>query len=348
MSNKSKKIFITGGTGFVGSYLIAALINKGYKNITALKRQKSRTELIGNLEAQVNWIEGDILNVLDLEEQMRGSEWVFHCAAVVSHDPRDSEKMKHINAGGTANVVNACLESGVQKLIYTSSIAALNRVKNSKILDEESYWTPDSPVTSKYGLSKYLAEQEVWRGAAEGLSVAISNPSVIIGSGYWNSPTPRFFKMVQKGLHFYPEGSTGFVDIRDVVKGLILLAESEIQNERFIFSGENLTYLDFFSTIAEALQRKPPKIKIPQQLALVGAHGLYPIYRILGKNSPLPVDTARVTGFLNSYNSRKSRDILGLNYTPIAETIRQTADMMLLAKKRNWKPEMLPISFQNY
>ena len=127
------------------------------------------------------------------------------------------------------------LEFGVKKLIYVSSIAALGRTKERPRLDESSKWV-QSKGNSQYAVSKYLGEQEVWRGQTEGLSTAIVNPSVILGSGYWNLGSARFFKQVDEGLKFSPVGSSGFVDVRDVARFMVLLLESDISGQRYILN----------------------------------------------------------------------------------------------------------------
>ena len=125
---KNKKIFITGATGFVGSYLIRYLVQSGYTNIVAMKRSTSRMDLVTEVVDLVTWVEGDVLDVPFLEDIFSsGIDIVFHCAAVVSFDPRDREEMYAINVTGTANVVNIALDFGIEKLIHVSSIAAIGR-----------------------------------------------------------------------------------------------------------------------------------------------------------------------------------------------------------------------------
>jgi dihydroflavonol-4-reductase len=164
-------ILVTGASGLVGMHLVKSLLAKG-KNIVALYRQQIP---VFEGAQQVKWIQGDILDVVSLAQAMEGVQQVYHCAAIVSFAPKDREKMLQANREGTANVVNACIEHAIQKLVYVSSVAALGRIREDAPVDETANWTPESS-NSVYGQSKFLAEMEVWRGMAEGLNVAIVNP----------------------------------------------------------------------------------------------------------------------------------------------------------------------------
>ena len=202
-----KQILVTGGTGFLGSYLLRILLKKGYQKIRALKRDSSDLSLVHNVKDQIEWVEGDLLDPESLGDAMEGVRQVYHCGAMVSFDPKQSNQMMRVNVEGTENIVNIALEIGIEKMVHVSSIAALGRTKETPNVNEETYFKRDEN-NSNYSISKYLSEQEVWRGIAEGLPAAILNPSVIIGSGFWNKGTGRMFQKVWDGLKFYPVGST--------------------------------------------------------------------------------------------------------------------------------------------
>ena len=207
-----QKIFVTGGTGFVGAYLLRYLVAKGDQQITALKRPNSPMHLVKAINDQINWVEGDILDVPFLEEAMKGIDQVYHCAALISFAPQDEERMMKINGEGTANIVNIALYNGVKKLVYMSSIAAIGKEKDKKQVTEVTTWKEDKR-TSNYGKSKYAAEMEVWRGIAEGLNAAILNPSLIIGSGFWDRGTGEIFRLYANGFPFYSSGVGGLVAV---------------------------------------------------------------------------------------------------------------------------------------
>ena len=278
MDNQSKSILITGATGFVGSYLARFLVKNGYNNIVCLRRKTSRMDLVAEVVDKVTWVEGDVLDAPFLENILRGYkiQHIYHCAAVVSFDPRDREEMYKINVEGTENIVNVALEVGIEKLVYTSSIAAIGRVEREPWVRESNKWQR-SPLNSHYAISKYQAEQEVWRGIAEGLTAAMVNPTVILGSQYWEQGTGRLFDQVWQGLRFYTEGATGYVDVRDVVVFMVKLMESPIENQRFVLNGENMTYKTMFEKIADIFHKKRPSIAVTPFLRQ--ARRLQPICR---------------------------------------------------------------------
>jgi nucleoside-diphosphate-sugar epimerase len=232
------KVLLTGGTGFLGSHILRLLLQQGHE-VCALQRSSSRKDLVSNLSDRVHWLEGDVTDLTSLETAFEGIEKVIHCAAVVSFHPKDRRQMMQINVEGTANMVNYALDAGVQQFIHVSSIAAIGRSATRRHLSEVSKWETSS-YNSQYAISKYLAEQEVWRAAAEGLSVSIVNPSVILGSGFWGENTSMFFQRIDNGLRFYPTGATGFVDVEDVATFILLLLESGKTSERYLLNGENL------------------------------------------------------------------------------------------------------------
>jgi len=255
-------IFVTGATGLVGSHLINALLEKG-KKVKALYRHQ-----IPQFEGaeKVQWCQGDILDPQSVELAMIGVTQVYHCAAIVSFAPNAASAMLKANQEGTANVVNACLEQGIQKLVYVSSVAALGRIREGVAIDETMYWSPETS-NSIYGKSKYLAEMEVWRGMGEGLNIAIVNPVIILGAGDWTKGSTGMFKSAYNAFPWYTEGVSGFVDVLDVVDAMQLLMESSISGERFVISAENLSYREVFTHMAKAFDKRPPHKKVTPVLA---------------------------------------------------------------------------------
>ncbi|MFM9021438.1 MAG: NAD-dependent epimerase/dehydratase family protein [Sediminibacterium sp.] len=255
-------ILVTGGSGLLGSCLIRQLIRQG-EEVKALYRSSIPTFEGSD---QVEWVSGDILDVPSLEEAMQGVANVYHCAAVVSFHPSRKADMHRVNVQGTANVVNACLDAGVKKLLFVSSVAALGRIRENEPIHEGMNWTPESS-NSEYGKTKYLAETEVWRGMAEGLSIAIVNPVIILGAGNWNSGSSKIFQSAYNEFPWYTEGSSGFVDVEDVARAMILLMKSDVSAKRFIISGENRSYRDVFNLIAKSFQKKPPHRAVSKWLS---------------------------------------------------------------------------------
>jgi nucleoside-diphosphate-sugar epimerase len=206
-------------------------------------------------------VKGDILDIISLDKLMEGITEVYHCAAIISFDPAMDRKMYRVNVEGTANVVNAAVSAGVRKLVHMSSVSALQRLREDEPVNETMLWIPGSPG-SKYGQSKFYSELEVWRGMAEGLQVAIVNPSIILGAGEPDESSVRIFSRVYKGLRWYTEGSTGFVDVRDVAASMIMIMDSDVVAERFIISSDNAAFRDIINMIADAFGRARPVQKV--------------------------------------------------------------------------------------
>lgn len=342
MKDKNSTILVTGGTGFLGAYLLRYLCKEGYTDIRAIKRSTSKMDLVAPVTDQIRWLEGDILDVVFLEDIMQDIDKVYHCAGFVSHSPKDKDRMNEVNGTGTANVVNACLIAGVKKLLHISSIASVGRRKDKETISESSKWERN-PLNSAYAVSKFLSEQEAWRGQAEGLNTVIINPAVILGSGFWDQTTCELFKKVWDGLRFYPIGGSGFVDVRDVARMCIELMESPITNRRFIACSENLSYLSFFSQIATVLDKPVPSIKVPPLLARTAAALLNIPARLTGWNAPLTPESALLSSHTFFYDSQRSRQALNFNYLPIEETITATASQLKTAAKDNFSPMILPL-----
>jgi len=255
-------VFLTGITGLLGSEVSRQLLEKGYK-VRALVRNPAKAA-----DPDIEYVQGDILDITALTEQMEGMDYVIHTAAVVSFAPKDRNEMYKTNVEGTANVVNACLSSSVRKLCHVSSIAAFGRPPLSEMkkmdrveIDEEQKWVA-SGTNSHYAITKYLGECEVWRGAAEGLNMVIVNPSIILGESDWEISSTRLFKYVHDEKPFYPEGFLNFTDVKDVASALIRLMESDIREERFCVSAGMISYKEFFDKIADRFGKKKPWFKV--------------------------------------------------------------------------------------
>lgn len=264
-----KNVFVTGGTGLVGAHLLVELA-KAHHHVTALKRTTASLATVRSIFSYydcehlfetINWVTGDITDITVLEDCIEKQDVVYHTAAMVSFDPRDRDDLFHINVEGTANVVNACLLHDVSTLVYVSSTAAVGKGDGKSAVVESNDWSEDTHV-SNYALSKHYAENEVWRGNAEGLRVIVVNPCVIIGPGDWNKSSATIFKTIYQGLRFYTAGANAFVDVRDVVKAMLLLEANEVFNERFLLIGENLTYQALFNKVAKSLGVQPPNMLV--------------------------------------------------------------------------------------
>jgi nucleoside-diphosphate-sugar epimerase len=313
---QSKKILVTGGAGLLGNELIRQLLAAG-ENVLAIYHNTPITINHANLQQA----QCDILDVVRLDELMQQATHVYHCAAIVSFSPTDKQLLTTINVEGTANVVNAALDNKIEKLIHVSSVAALGRLRQNATINETMEWTPQTS-NSVYGESKYLGEMEVWRAAAEGLKIAIVNPSIILGEIDWNNSSTAIFKNVYDEFGWYTTGSTGWVDVRDVATSMILLMNSNIVNEKYIISGQNATYQTVFNHIADEFGKKRPNKKVTPLVAAI-VWRLEKLKTWFSKNKPLITkETAQTALTTVHYNNQKFlADFPQFKYTPLQESI---------------------------
>jgi dihydroflavonol-4-reductase len=340
--DKNIPIFVTGGTGFVGSYLLRYLIREGYTQVRALKRPQSSLELVGEAKDAIQWIEGDVLDPFSLEEAMQGIHTVLHCAAAVSYQPAEKNRIRAVNVNGTANVVNEALEAGVKKMIFTGSIAALGYPQEGFLADEKTPWVWKKEL-SHYAVSKYQAEMEVWRGAAEGLEVCVVHPSIILGAGRWNDGALKVFPLVWKNFPICPPGKNGFVDVRDVALFIIRLMEQNITGERFIVSSENVAFLDVMRMLAVALSRRSPTFVAPGWL-LTLAHAWNSLQSLFtGQAGDITREAVYHASVEIGYNNQKSVEALDWQYIPIAQTIAEAGQLFKESVSRGMEPSVFKL-----
>lgn len=331
-------IFVTGATGMVGSHLLLSLLD-GKEPVRALYRNEAGFGLLKRIIRsrgadpdvflkKVEWVEGDVLDVSILERAMQGVSKVYHCAAIVSFDPSNHGQMMKVNVEGTANVVNAALEAGVDKLCHVSSIASLGRTENSNVIDEKSQFVT-SRYNSRYSLSKYLGEREVWRGIAEGLDAVIVNPSLILGYGTaGKGGSVELFHTIHKNSMFYGRGINGFVGVEDVVRAMTGLMESPVANERFVVSAGDYTYRELFTMIACGFGKKEPKYPIPSAVLEVVWRAEWLRSKITGAKPLITRETARTSKGNFLYSAKKLKSTLNFEFTPIDRVIEHTCRLI--------------------
>lgn len=259
-------ILVTGGTGLVGAHLLVQL-TRTETRIKAICRPESDVKKVEKIFSyysdeyreyykKITWVIADINDIPALEIAFEGITHVYHCAALISFDPKDYNKMNHVNCNGTATIVNLSIAYNIQKLCYVSSIATIGKNIGHPEVNEESEWTyKDANV---YAHTKYNAEMEVWRGSQEGLSMIIINPGVILGPGFWDSGSGAFFTTAKKNYQYYPPNGTGFISVNDVVQLMLLGMNSDVHKERFIAVSEDLSYKAILTQISKGLGIKPP------------------------------------------------------------------------------------------
>jgi dihydroflavonol-4-reductase len=319
-------VLVTRGTGFLGSYIIKQLVEKGY-SVRAIKRSNNIPFWISKeIFEKVDWIEGDVLDVVALQDAMDGINTVIHSAAVVSFAKKDRDNMYQVNVEGTANVVNMALEKNVKRLVHISSVAALGRTAAGGFVNEEKKWE-HSKINTHYAKSKFKGELHVWRGISEGLDAVILNPSTILGYGDWHNSSCAIFKQINDGFSWYTPGINGFVDVEDVARAALVLLESNISEQRFIISSENWTFKQLQETIAENFGKKAPSRKTTPFLLGI-AWRLEKIKSILtGKKPLLTKESARVAQSQTYFqNDKLLKALPEFSFTPLEETIKKACE----------------------
>lgn len=323
-------ILVTGGTGLVGAHLLFKLVESNtcvkaiYRNESSLKKVKqvflSYTNDYNALYDKIIWIKADILDIPSLTKAFKDVSFVYHCAAFVSLEPSKYYLLRRINIEGTANIVNICIDKQVTKLCYVSSISTLGTSINGEMITENTFWNPEGD-NSTYGITKYGAEMEVWRGTQEGLNTVIVNPGVILGSGFWNNGSGSLFKRAYKGIHFFTKGTIALVAVEDVVSIMIGLMQSDIENERFLIVAENWPYKRFLQHLSVAVNQKPPK-KMASVLMLGIAWRLDWLANTLtGSPRRLTKHIAKVLQKERQYSSNKIEKTLNYSFKPIDNII---------------------------
>lgn len=325
-------ILVTGGSGFLGSYLIRSLLKKDFR-VRAIKRPDSNLSPLADLNSKIEWINCDVRDPLGMEEAMNGVEKLYHCASMVSFNSRKRKEMYSVNVEGTANVMNAALNMGVKKVLHVSSIATFGRVKGGAAINENTRWT-ESAVNSHYSKSKFRSEREVWRAMAEGLNGVIVNPAVILGAWFPDKGTSKFFNRVLQGQRFYTEGVNAFVDVRDCVSLMIQLMESEISNQRFIISSENLSYRTLLEKIAHHLNKKAPTKNANNFLLQSAVFAERIRSRLINREPLINPETARIGQEKYFYDNSKIINALQFKFKPIEETIKETAEKFMESTKQ--------------
>ncbi|MFD2563218.1 NAD-dependent epimerase/dehydratase family protein [Aquimarina rubra] len=332
-------ILVTGATGLVGTHLLIKLVEEKYQ-IRALYRTDTKKEYAKSVFVKcckpedqlafdaIDWIQGELNDIPKLSSAFKGITRVYHCAAMISFNPSHYRKLRKINIEGTANIVNLSLINKVEKLCYVSTIATLSENTLQNPIDETAEWNPEIS-DSVYAITKYGAEMEVWRGTQEGLNAVIVNPGIIIGRGFYDAGSGYLFKKIRKGMKYYTTGTTGYVAVTDVVKIMHRLMNSEVNNERYIVVGENLSFKNAFSLIAKALNKPAPKKKVSPFL-MKTAYYLQQFSYFFFRTKRVIFKSSIKSAFSNSfYENEKIKKELTYSFTPVQKAIETTASFFL-------------------
>lgn len=326
-------ILVTGGTGLLGSHLLLELLRE-HEEVLAIKRPTSDLQRVKQVfsyysnEAEelfklIDWVDVDLMNYAEVERVMIDVDLVYHCAAMVSFNPRDRKRMIETNVEFTSNLVNACLATGVERLMHVSSSSAIGKAPDGIPADESMIWA-HSKTSSGYAISKFKSEMEVWRGIEEGLKAVIVNPVIILGPGPWDRGSPSMFSRVDRGLRYSTPGVTGYVGVQDVVSIMTQLISLEVSGERYILSAGDYSYGEIMELIAAALGRprslKPASLSTMKMLARLDA-----VAGLITRQRRITVEHARAAFHQAKFSTQKIKDATGFEFTPVEEVIEQVA-----------------------
>jgi dihydroflavonol-4-reductase len=305
---------VTGATGFIGSAIARELIKDG-EEVRVLVRETSDTRNIDQLD--VERVYGDIRDGESMKKALKGCDTLYFTAAFFAHWTPDKDLPYEVNVGGTKASLQAALDTGVQKVVYTSTNNTMG-AHGPIPVDEHAafnHWN----TGDNYSISKYLAETEARSFVAKGLPVVIVNPTLVIGTNDIK-PTPSGQMIIDVAtgkMPGYIEGGTNVIDVEDVARGHILAAKRGRVGERYLLGNENITVSDYFKLIADIAGVKPPAFKIPYSLAVVLGY-VFELGASMTKKPPLvTASEVRIGRKQEFYDCSKAVKELGLPQTPI-------------------------------
>ena len=311
---------VIGATGHLGNVLLRLLIENGEKVVGIVPEGEDLTPIEG-LPVEIRY--ADIRNYESLKNVLSGVDYVFHTAGVISISRGDWDKLYSVNVIGTRNVVEACLELKVKRLVFTSSVHAFKESKKGTPITED---LPLSPLYGDYAKSKAMATEEVIKGIKRGLDAVIVAPTGIIG--------PCDYKVSEMGtlivnymkskMFFYVHGAYDFVDVRDVAQGEILAMDKGKTGEIYILSGDQITIEEILNTLREVSQKKILHICMPMFLAQFASLFTPTVARITKEKPLFTAYSLQVIQSNSLVSSKKAEVELGYKTRPIKESLRDS------------------------
>lgn len=316
---------VTGATGFIGTNLVRKLVERG-ESVRILRREWSNMLGLENLDIEEYL--GDIRDYETVRKAVKGCKRVYHLAALLKIAPFERNRFVKTNVVGSDNVALAALEEGVEKLVYTSSIAAIGFGTEENPATEESEFNLGE-LKLPYIDTKKAGEDKILEYCKSGLPAVVVNPGYVFGP--WNKKPGlnKFLVLAAQGkMSFYLSGGISVVDVDDVVEGhLLAMAKGQI-GERYILSNQNISYKDFITKATELAGQKPPKFKMPYFLLLVAgylAEGAGQLFRF---NPAISSGVARMTTITHYVSSDKARRELGYTTTPLEVSFKKTFEWL--------------------
>lgn len=314
-------VIVTGGSGHIGNVLIRTLLHQGYKVAVIDIDPKPDISIA---ELPIKYIQGDIRDKNFLLKVFKGAEYVYHLAGIISIKDDNKDLLYDVNVEGTRNVVEACKETCVKRLLYTSSIHALYEPRKGTPIIEKLA-KPDE-VIGEYAKTKILATEIVMNAVKEGLNAVIVYPSGVVGPyDFKNSEMGTLInQMINSSKLFYVEGGYNFVDVRDLAKGIILAMEKGKRGEGYLLAGEGITIQELFDLLAKLTNSTKTKIKVPTSFLKLILPLADFFYKILKQKPLLTQYSLEVLNSNYMVDSTKAKKELGYKTRNMEETIKDT------------------------
>ena len=316
------KILVTGGAGFIGSHVVKQLLEKG-EDVRVLHLPNERLDNLKGLNVEL--MPGNVLNKEEVLKAVKGCNKVYHLAAVYAFWMKNPQVMFDVNIKGTENVMDACISEGVEKVVYTSSVARFAGQGEGKVITEDSDFGL-MKTGELYALSKYLSHEVVEDYAAKGLNVSLVCPVLPIGPGDI-APTPTgkyFIEIIKLPIAFYSDTITNSADVRDIANGHILAMDKGQKGRSYVLGGMKDTHMkEFVDTCLKISGKRKLVVKLPKE-AFIALGYLMEIYAdFISHEAPMVTSRAAKANVLNmQVDSSRAVNELGYTCRPIENSIR--------------------------
>ena len=315
------RVFVTGSTGFIGANLVRLFLQQGYE-VRVLVRPSSCLSNIQYLNLEV--VRGD-LNDPNLSQLMRGCQGLFHVAAHYSLWQCDQRLLYRNNVLGTRNILACAFDAGIERTVYTSSVAAMGVGKNGTPVNE-THQSPVEKLIGNYKKSKYYAEQEAIKAIKRGQNIVIVNPSTPIGA--WDiKPTPTgeiILRFLKRQMPFYLDTGLNLIDVKDVAWGHLLALEKGRTGDRYILGNQNLSLKEILDKLSTITGLAAPRYTIPYFIPYAVAWIEEKILAPLGRKPTIAIDGVRMARQKMYYDATKAISELGLPQSSVDRALEKS------------------------
>jgi dihydroflavonol-4-reductase len=318
------KTFVTGATGFIGASIVRELLKDG-REVRALVRSSSNVSNLKGLDVEI-W-KGDILDTSGLRSGLKGCDVLYHAAADYRLWTRNPDEMYRTNVGGTTAVLEAALENGIRRVVYTSSVGTLGNPGNGLPGNEDTMVTL-ADMVGPYKKSKFLAEREAETFIARGLPVVIVNPSTPVGP--WDiKPTPTgkiIVDFLKRKMPAYLDTGLNLIAVEECARGHILAEQKGVTGRKYILGNANLSLRDIFRMLQEITGIPAPKVRLPYAPVLAAAWLNEGLSRITGREPLIPLAGVQMAAHHMYFDSERAVRELGLTQTPVTKALERAVE----------------------